>query len=81
MYKDHPFIDSVYIDDEFTYISFDLKNGLNPDDYIGEINDDVERICFNIIAYTNISTSSPCCKLYEIVGLDKNTITHKLLNK
>ena len=78
IYKGHPFIDSVYINDEFNHIFFELKKGLNPEDYADKIRDEVERICFNIIAYTDISTSCPSCKLKEIIGVDRDSIKGEL---
>ena len=65
-YVDHPFLENVYIDDEFNKISFTLKRGLVAKDYISRVGDELEKICFNIIVHTEIPVFQPICKLVEV---------------
>ena len=64
--KDHAFLHSFQIDDSFKYITFYLKPGYDPTKYQNEISDELEKICFNIIAHTDITTDQPICFLEDI---------------
>ena len=65
-YIDHPFLETVYIDDKFDKISFTLKKGLLAKDYISRVDDELEKICFNILIHTEIPVFQPICRLLEV---------------
>ena len=65
-YQNHSFLQSVFIDDEFKRITFTLLPDKNAKDFQDEIEDELEKICFNIITYSDISTSVPFCELETI---------------
>lgn len=61
IYPKHDFLNKFYIDDAFTEITFEMKDGLEAKDYLKKISDELEKICFNIITYSEISTCQPIC--------------------
>ena len=68
----HPFLHSFFINDSFSEITFYFKEGLNPKDYIKELGDELEAICFNIITRTEIQTFCPVCTIKMINGEEIN---------
>ncbi len=50
IYHDHPFLDSAYINDHITEITFYLQAGKSYENYVNEIHIELERICFNLIS-------------------------------
>ena len=68
VFDDHPFLHSFFINDSFSEITFYFKEGLNPEDYIKELGDELETICFNIITRTEIQTFCPVCTIKMING-------------
>lgn len=69
-YPNHPFLQEVIIAKELTYMEFILIEGKEAKDYLSEISDELERICFNIIVYTEIPTLQPFCERAQIINAD-----------
>lgn len=67
-YHNHSFLQAVYISKELTSMEFVLQDGKEARDYLYEIGDELERICFNIIAYTGIPTLQPVCDLKQMIN-------------
>lgn len=63
IYPNHKFLSGFYINDTFTEITLEMKEGLEGKDYLGEISNELEKICFNIIAYSDVPTYQPICEL------------------
>ena len=76
IYKNHSFLKSVSIDDEFKHITFTLLPDKNVKEFLNEIGNELERICFNIIAYSDVSTCNPVCFCEKII--DKNGNEEKI---
>ena len=74
-YKDHTFLEKAVINTSFDEITFYLKDGKSYNQYKQEISRELERICFNIIAYTGIHTFTPICDLKAVVDHEGNNIT------
>ena len=66
-YRDHKFLESVIISKELDRITFILLPQKEAHTYIDEIRDDLERICFNIITYTEFPTIQPVCEIKQII--------------
>lgn len=69
-YPSHPFLQEVFISKELTFMEFVLQDGKEAKDYLIEIGDELERICFNIIAHTEIPTIQPVCEREQIINSD-----------
>lgn len=67
-FNNHSFLESFYINDNFTEITFNFKEGLEPKEYLNGVSDILETICFNIITYPEIQTTCPLCRLKMING-------------
>jgi len=65
VYKNHLFLDSVYINEQITEITFYLQSEKSYKNYINEISNELERICFNLIAHSELPILQPYC-LFEI---------------
>lgn len=65
-FQKHNILESVFIDNEFKRITFTLLPGKEAKDYMDQISDELEKICFNIITYTEVPTSQPVCTLEMI---------------
>lgn len=74
-YEGHVFLKSFYIDDQFKEITFELKEGLEALDYLEQIENELERICFNIITYSEVPTSQPVCYIKMITNALGNELT------
>lgn len=74
VYKDHEFLETVYIDDDFKRITFKMHSGKEAKHYINKISDELERICFNIIAYSDVETYQPICYLEMITNEDGTNV-------
>lgn len=66
-YSNHEFIDSLFINDEFNKIIFYMLPGISALEHITLIEHELEKVCFNIIAYTEVETHQPICELESIV--------------
>lgn len=73
-YRFHPFLKEVHISKEITCIEFVLQEGKEAKNYMKEIEDELERICFNIIAHTEIPTLQPICERKQIINCDGTSI-------
>jgi hypothetical protein len=62
-YESHPCISSIYIDDNFSMITFELKAGCSPKECRSVVCDELGKICFNIISKTEIPTFQPICEI------------------
>ena len=40
-----------------------MKEGLEANEYLEEISNELEKICFNIITYSDVPTYQPICEL------------------
>lgn len=69
-YPSHPFLQEVFISKELSFLEFVLQDGKETKDYLFEIGDELERICFNIIAYTEIPTTQPVCEREQVINSD-----------
>lgn len=76
--KDHAFLHSFQIDNSFKHITFYLKPGYDPTKYQNEISNELEKICFNIIAHTDIPTDQPICFLEDITDETGKSINKQL---
>lgn len=70
IYHDHPFLDTVCISDYITDITFYLLAGKEAKDHIREIGIELERICFNIIAHSELPILQPYCVCEFIMNED-----------
>lgn len=68
VYKNHPFLDSVYIDDHVTEITFYLQAGKSYKDYMDEIHVELERICFNLISHSELPILQPYCLIKTAIN-------------
>lgn len=66
-YNNHEFLESVIISKELNRIEFILLPQKEAEEYLNAIADELERICFNIITYTEIPTYQPVCVRTQIV--------------
>lgn len=73
LYKNHEFLYSFCIDDNFKKIVFKLKKGCDAWDYKERINFELERLCINLIMHENMHTFIPICTVYKIVTTRKST--------
>lgn len=64
-YNNHSFLESVYINEHITEITFYLQPGKSCENYKNEITSELERICFNLIAHSELPILQPYC-LFEI---------------
>lgn len=69
-YTEHSFLQNVIISKELTRMEFVLQEGKEAKYYLNEIGNELERICFNIIAYTEIPTIQPVCEREQIYNSD-----------
>lgn len=69
-YSAHPFLESVFINDSITEITFFLLPGKSAEEYLKEIGQELERVCFNLIVNSELPIIQPCCLLKSVV--DKN---------
>lgn len=67
-YKNHSFLESVFIDDTFSALTFTMLPGMEAINYLHEIGDELERICFNIITYSEVPTFKPLCYVEMITN-------------
>lgn len=67
-FKNHSFLESFSIDEDFKKIKFTLLPGKEAKDYMNQIGDELEKICFNIIAYSEVPTHQPLCTLELITN-------------
>lgn len=67
-YGKHDILESVFIDDKFSTLTFTLLPGKEAKDHLDEISDELEKICFNIIAYSGIPTVQPVCSIEMITN-------------
>ena len=70
IYKDHPILESVYIGDHITDITFYLLPGKEAVDYIDEITIELERICFNLISNSELPILQPYCVCEFVINGD-----------
>lgn len=63
IYPNHKFLRGFYINDTFTEITLEMKEGLEANEYLAEISNELEKICFNIITYSDVHTYQPICEL------------------
>lgn len=70
IYNDHPFLESVYIGDHITDITFYLLPGKEAVDYIDEIAIELERICFNLISHSELPILQPYCVCEFVMNED-----------
>ena len=73
-YRNHPFLQTVHISKELRCMEFVLQEGKESKDYLNDIVDELERICFNIIAHTEIPTIQPFCERKQIINSDGTII-------
>ena len=73
-FENHGIIESVFIDEQFKQMKFTLLPGLEAMDYMKEIEDELEKICFNIIAYSEVPTSQPFCCIEMITNAEGTQI-------
>ena len=73
-YCNHLFLESVYINESITEITFRLQPGKSCENYKNQISDELERICFNLIAYSELPILQPYCLLEIAVKEDGNEI-------
>lgn len=73
-YRNHPFLQTVHISKELRCMEFVLQEGKEAKDYLNDIGDELERICFNIIAHTEIPTIQPFCERKQIINSDGTII-------
>ena len=76
-YKNHNIFESVFIDSNFSTITFTMLPNLEAKDYLNEISDELEKICFNIIAYSEVSTLQPFCSVEMITNVQGKKIEMK----
>ncbi len=74
IYPKHDFLNKFYINDTFTEITFEMKEGLEARDYREKISDELEKICFNIITYSEIPTCQPVCYLKMLTNVSGQEI-------
>ena len=74
VYKEHAFLETVYIDENFKRMVFTMRSGKEAKQYINQISDELERICFNIIAYSEVETLQPVCYLEMITNEDGTNV-------
>lgn len=72
IYTDHPFLDRVFINDQITELTFYLQSGKSYEDYREQIRVELEKICFNLITYSDLPILQPYCQL-EIVTNEDGT--------
>ena len=65
-YSDNSLFKSVYINNNLSEITFELQPEKTYLENKDEINTELERICFNLIVYSEITTTQPYCLLKEI---------------
>ena len=73
-FENHGIIESVFIDEQFKQMKFTLLPGLEAVDYMKEIEYELEKICFNIIAYSGVSTSQPVCCIEMVTNVEGTQI-------
>ena len=59
---------SGFIDATFSAQTFTMLPGMEAINYLHEIGDELEKICFNIIAYSEVSTFKPLCYVEMITN-------------
>lgn len=80
-YNNHDFLETVIIAKELNRMEFVLLPQREALDYMGEISDELERICFNLIAYTEIPTVQPVCVIEQVFSANGNqAILHDKIN-
>jgi len=67
-YHNHLFLERVYINEHITEITFYLQSGKSCENYRNEIRNELERICFNLIAYSELPILQPYCLLKTAVN-------------
>ena len=67
MYQDHSFLESVYINESITEITFYLQSGKSCENYMEEISKELERICYNLITHSELPILQPICHLETAV--------------
>ncbi len=79
LYKEHPFLYSVYIDDHITSITFELKEGLSCSEYWNELHQELEETTFRIITmFRGLPINQPVCELELAVDYNGNTCDAQL---
>lgn len=74
-YKNHTCLDKVYIDDHLTSITFYFLEGKEAKEYINDVHVELERICFNLITYSELPISQPYCQCEIIVNSTGDEVT------
>lgn len=74
-YSNHEFLESYTISKDIKSIEFVLLPGKEAKDYLNDISDELEKVCFNIITYTEIPTVQPICYLEQIFGADGQNVS------
>lgn len=77
-FNGHDFLEKIFIDEHITSITFYLKEGLLCKDYLNAVHIELEKICFNLIAYSELPISQPLCNLESIVDEKGNDIKCEL---
>lgn len=70
VYTDHSFLESVFINDHITEIIFYLQSGKSCKDYGEQIHIELEKICFNLLAYSELPILQPYCRLESAINDD-----------
>lgn len=74
VYTDHPFLDRVFINDTITEITFYLQPGKFCEDYEEQIRVELEKICFNLITYSELPILQPLCRLETAINEDGSKV-------
>lgn len=72
--NNHHIIESVFIDAEFKQMRFTLHPGFEAVNHMKEIEDELEKICFNIIAYSEVQTNQPYCIIEMVTNAEGTKI-------
>lgn len=87
-YKKHDFLYAFKIYNDFKKIIFYLKNAFAPYEYYDKISLELERICFNLILYDDLSIDQLICildhiapKVKDIRFQDKLVLHEKICSK
>lgn len=77
-FEEHDFLERIFIDEHITSITFYLKAGLSCRDYLNEVHIELEKLCFNLIAYSELPILQPVCNLEAIVDENGKDIKMEL---
>ncbi|MFR2368864.1 MAG: hypothetical protein ACLS8T_14395 [Anaerobutyricum sp.] len=74
VYHNHLFLESVYINENITEITFYLQPGKSCEKYMNEISNELEKICFNLITHSELPIIQPYCLCEIAVNEDGSKV-------